>query len=149
MTTQDILIFAVRFACLLCTLKLLTQWLDPHRQPESKIKQALQRLENIIMSTQQELAAQLTAATEVITTLQQQVGKIGTETNGLKDAIAALETQIGNQSSVAPELQAAFDNLKTSVDSLSVAVQGVDDEVTDTQPADPSVGSGPVEAPQA
>ncbi len=148
MTTQDILIFAVRFVCLLCALKLLTNWLEPRRQPESELTKVLQRLE-LIMSTQQELAAQLTAATEVITTLQQQVGKIGTETNGLKDAIAALETQIGNQSSVAPELQAAFDNLKTSVDSLSVAVQGVDDEVTDTQPADPSVGSGPVEAPQA
>ena len=71
-----------------------------------------------IMATQAELATDLTA-------LNDQVTKIGTETEGLKTAVAALEAALAAAGSVTPELQAAVDNLKAKV-------QSVDDLVADT-----------------
>ena len=69
------------------------------------------------MATQAELANDLTA-------LNDQVTKIGTETEGLKAAVASLEAALATAGSVTPELQAAVDNLKARV-------QSVDDLVAD------------------
>lgn len=65
--------------------------------------------------------------TELVTSLQTlttQVAKIGTETAALQKTVADLETALGNQDNVSPELQSAFDALK-------VQVQTVDDLVPD------------------
>lgn len=77
-----------------------------------------------IMATQQELAAQLN---QVAT----QVQKIGTETSTLVQKVADLEEAIGNQNDVSPELQSAFDALKSQV-------QTVDDLVVDTNNETPT-----------
>lgn len=73
-----------------------------------------------LMATQAELAQQLTTITD-------QVHKIGVETQSLLQKVADLETALGNQGNVTPELQAAFDALKAQV-------QSVDDLVPDTPP---------------
>jgi septal ring factor EnvC (AmiA/AmiB activator) len=84
-----------------------------------------------IMATQAELAAQLT-------TLGTQVQKIGQETSTLVQKVADLEEALNNQDDVSPELQAAFDGLKSQV-------QVVDDQVADTvippteEPTEPQV----------
>lgn len=78
------------------------------------------KLKNI-MATQQEIAQQLTA-------LKDQITKIGTETSTTLQKVADLEAALGNQEGVTPELQAAFDALKLSV-------QNVDDLIPDAPTA--------------
>jgi len=70
-----------------------------------------------IMATQQELAAQVTAANGKLT-------KIGAETGTLLAKIEELKQAIANAPTVTPELQAA-------VDALSAQAQIVDDLVPD------------------
>lgn len=72
---------------------------------------------NKIMATQAELAAQLTALTG-------QVTKIGTETQATLQKVQELQDALNNAGEVTPEVQAAFDALKASV-------QSVDDLVAD------------------
>lgn len=69
------------------------------------------------MATQAALAAQLNE-------LGVSLGKIGTETSTLLQKVADLEAQIGTLGDVTPELQAAFDAVKTQA-------QAVDDLVPD------------------
>ena len=69
----------------------------------------LKEMEKRIMATQEELAAQLTAATE-------QAAKIGGETRTLLTRIEELLAQIAAGSVVNPELQAAADALKAQLD---------------------------------
>lgn len=78
------------------------------------------KLKNI-MATQQEIAQQLT-------TLTAQIVKIGTETSITLQKVADLEAALGNQEGVTPELQAAFDALKLSI-------QNVDDLIPDAPTA--------------
>ena len=87
-----------------------------HLNDEHKI---LKKLNQIIME-QSELAAQLTA-------LQTQTEKAKAE---IISKIADLETALGEADDVTPEVQAAFDALKASV-------QGVDDIVADA-PTEPT-----------
>jgi uncharacterized protein (DUF3084 family) len=84
-----------------------------------------------IMATQAELAAQLN-------TVATQVGKIGQESTKTLEKVQELEEALANQDNVSPELQTAFDNLKSQV-------QTVDDLVVDTtippteEPEEPQV----------
>lgn len=77
-----------------------------------------------LMTTQAELAAQLN-------TIGEQVTKIGTETQGLKDKVAELETAIQNGGNVTQEVQDALDAVKSKL-------QSVDDLVTDAAPTPPA-----------
>ncbi len=69
------------------------------------------------MATQQDAAAELA-------NVNQQLQKIGTETQGLLDKITALEQAAGN-ADVTPELQAA-------IDAVVAQAKVVDDLVPDT-----------------
>lgn len=71
-----------------------------------------------IMTTQKALAEQLSALALLI--------------GGLLPAIQAMETALANQSNVEPELQDAFDGLKTQVGALSTLVN----PPADAPPAD-------------
>ena len=82
---------------------------------------------NQVMSTQAEIAAGLNAATL-------QLKKIGTESAATLQKVADLQAALNNQPGVTPELQSAFDALKTQV-------QVVDDLVPDQEPAE----GGPVD----
>ena len=75
------------------------------------------RLLEKIMTTQAELAATLA-------TVSTQVAKIGTETQGLIDKVAALEAALASAGEVSAEVQAA-------VDALKAQVQVVDELVAD------------------
>jgi hypothetical protein len=86
-----------------------------------KLNLITQKLDKI-MSTQQEIAAGLNAATE-------QLKKIATESGKTLQKVSELEAALANQSNVTPELQSAFDALKTQV-------QVVDDLVPDELPVD-------------
>jgi len=61
-----------------------------------------------IMAKQSELAQELAAITA-------QIAKIGTEVTATLQKVADLEAALANQDAVSPELQAAFDALKTQV----------------------------------
>lgn len=84
-----------------------------------ELKLILINAQELIMATQAEIAAGLTAASAALT-------KIGQETSTTLDKVRALEEEINN-GNVSPELQAAFDDLK-------VQVQRVDDMVPDAIP---------------
>lgn len=88
---------------------------------DQKLNLIISKLDQI-MSTQAEIAAGLNAATD-------QLKKIATESSKTLQKVADLEAALNNQSNVTPELQAAFDALKTQV-------QVVDDLVPDEAPAD-------------
>jgi hypothetical protein len=70
-----------------------------------------------IMATQSELAAQLTA-------IGVQLGKVASESSATLAKVAELEAALASAGNVTPELQAAFDALKSQV-------QLVDDLVPD------------------
>lgn len=82
-----------------------------------KVRAQLLRIERLIMTTQQELAQQLTGITT-------QLEKIGAESATTLEKVAALEQALADAGNVTPELQAAFDALKAQV-------QIVDDLVPD------------------
>lgn len=79
----------------------------------------LSRKVDRIMATQAQIAAELT-------TLKDQLVKVGNETTTLIQKVADLEAAIAN-GPVTPELQAAFDAVKAQV-------QAVDDLVPDAAP---------------
>lgn len=64
------------------------------------------------------------------------VDKIGTETQGLKDKIGVLETEV-NSADVSPALQAAFDDVKTQFAVLASKVSAVDALVDDSPAPQP------------
>lgn len=84
-----------------------------------------------VMATQKEIADQLTAANEALTAVGAGVTKIGTETDGLLQKIKDLEDAINNQTNATPELVAAFEAVKATVESLGTLVTSVDDKVPD------------------
>lgn len=67
---------------------------------------------------------------KAVTDLTAQVDKIGTETKTTLQKVTDLEAALANQTGVTPELQAAFDALKTHV-------QAVDDLIPDAAPPTP------------
>lgn len=69
---------------------------------------ALNQLKELIMATQEELAADIANVTA-------QVTKIGTETSTLLQKVTDLQTIIDSQGGVSPQLQAAVDALKAQV----------------------------------
>ena len=75
------------------------------------------RMQERIMTTQLELAAQLNA-------ISVQLGKVGAESSATLQKVADLEVALANAGNVSPELQAAFDAVKAQV-------QLVDDLVPD------------------
>ena len=77
---------------------------------------------NLIIMEQKDFALQLTA-------LKDQLTKAKTE---ITDKLTALGDALDAADDVAPEVQAAFDELKATV-------QGVDDIVADAPPAEPTV----------
>jgi chromosome segregation ATPase len=79
-----------------------------------QIKQSQER----IMTTQLELAQQLTA-------IGNQIAKVSAESSATLQKVADLEAALTNASNVTPELQAAFDAVKAQV-------QLVDDLVPDS-----------------
>jgi hypothetical protein len=89
-----------------------------------RVVQTILEKVNAIVTTQAELAADLTAVKDQIT-------KIGAETTATLQKVADLETALGNAGNVSPEVQAAFDALKASV-------QAVDDLVPDAPAASPA-----------
>lgn len=91
----------------------------------------INRLENLIMATQDELATQLSELNTSLSNVILQIDKVKLEiqnaTQAQVDAIAALQEQLVNASQVSPEVQAAFDTvLQTSV-ALTAVVQTMDD----------------------
>ncbi len=63
------------------------------------------------MATQAELATQLSG-------VKDQLVKVGTEIDTLQTKVADLQAAIANAGNVTPELQAAFDALKTQAQVL-------------------------------
>jgi hypothetical protein len=100
-------------------LRPLFSYLPATRRQMLELKLILINTKELIMATQAEIAAGLTAASAALT-------KIGQETTTTLDKVRALEEQINN-GNVSPELQAAFDDLKAQV-------QRVDDMVPDAIP---------------
>lgn len=88
-----------------------------------------------IMSTQTELAQQLTDQGAQIEALTTQVQKIGAEEAGLQKAVADLTAELANQENVSPALQAAADAVTAKLANLSAAIKGVDDQVPDSPAA--------------
>jgi ABC-type transporter Mla subunit MlaD len=100
-----------------------------------------------IMETQQELAAALNAAKEQIESLTLSVQtanagivKIGTETDGLIDAVNKLTEQLGNQGGLSEEVKSAIAGVQTAIAAASEAVaetrsnvEVVDAKVTDAE----------------
>lgn len=81
------------------------------------------KLERIV-STQQQLAESLNAATALVT-------KIGTEVQGLKDKIVELEAAVVAAGNVTPEVQAALDGLNAKIAQVDALVPDAE-----TQPED-------------
>jgi len=96
---------------------------------QTRHKQLLRELQKI-MATQTEIAAELNAVKEKLVASTNKITKIGAETDSLLTKIAALEDTI-NAGTVSPELQAAFDAVKTQADALEATAAGVDDKVPD------------------
>lgn len=91
----------------------------------------------MIMGNQQELATQLSEVAA-------QVAKIGKETKATLSKVAELETALANQENVSPELQAAFDGLKTQVTLVDglvpdlPAAEVTTEPVNEAQPTEPA-----------
>lgn len=83
-----------------------------------KFSKRLKRIERAIAVNQAELLDKLNSVSAVVT-------KIGQETAGLKDAVAALQAQLEAAGSIPPEIVAA-------VEDLAAKVAAVDELVPDT-----------------
>ncbi len=97
----------------------LFSFLPATRRQVLELKLIILNFQELSMATQAQIAAGLVAASAALT-------KIGQETSTTLEKVRALEEQI-NSGDVSPELQAAFDDLKTQL-------QRVDDLVPDTIP---------------
>ena len=91
----------------------------------------LHRLENLIMGTQAELAAQLNDLNTNLSNVVAQVAKVSTEVNNATqaqlDALAALQAIINDGNAVTPEVQAALDAVAATSLQLATSVQRLDD----------------------
>jgi len=90
----------------------------------------LHKLEKLIMSTQEELATQLTAVNTNLSNILTQLSKVSTEvraaTQSQLDAILALQGQLAT-GQLSPEAQAALDAVIATTGQLSASVQSLDD----------------------
>lgn len=91
---------------------------------------------NTIIMAQAELIQGLQDMKSQIGLIGTAVDKIGTETQGLKDKIGVLETEV-NSADVSPALQAAFDDVKTQFAVLASKVSAVDALVDDSPAPQP------------
>lgn len=82
---------------------------------------SVETLKGIIMTTKEELTAQLEAQATKIEALTTQTAKVGTEVQALKDAIA------NSGGTVDPAIVAAADRVGAAIGGLSTALQGVDE----------------------
>jgi ribosomal protein RSM22 (predicted rRNA methylase) len=96
---------------------------DTIRHQTDRILDRIQQLENKIMATQAEIAAQLRTQTDVI-------NKIGVETDKSLQLIKDLQTAVDNQTNATPELIDA-------ANALAAQLKIVDDKVPDTLPPTP------------
>lgn len=133
-------------------IRTLLDWLGWERLSETRARhdQLIKRLDKIMSSqlalTQEvkNLTALLAAANLKINETNDKVLKIGTETDGLLEKIAALEEAIENQDNASPELVAAFAEAKANATTLSESV----DKIAGTaQAGDAKVPDAPVENP--
>lgn len=113
------------------------------RSNKSKILQRIDALEKAnqerhrtVMAGQEDIVARLNAATALIDTLSAGIGeavtaseetvstitKVGTETEGLKQAVADLTAAVNSQDNAKPELVAAMAALETKLGGLGTAV---------------------------
>lgn len=96
---------------------------------QQRHKQLLGELSKI-MATEKEIAAELLSVKAKLESSTAKITKIGTETDSLLTKIQALQDTI-DAGTVSPELQAAFDAVKTQADTLESTATGVDDKVPD------------------
>jgi hypothetical protein len=82
-----------------------------------------------VITLQQELAMNQQELADQLTALGTTVEKIGTETTGLIDAVAALQAALDAAGEVSPEVQAALADVQARV-------KAVDDLVPDAAPPD-------------
>lgn len=123
-------------------------WLGWERLTDTRARHDEQiKLLHKIMATQAELIAQvntlttqLAAATESLAATNLIVVKVGTETDGLLQKIADLETAIQNQTDASPELVAAFASAQAQANALSntAGQLSVNAAVDDSKVPDPS-----------
>jgi uncharacterized protein YicC (UPF0701 family) len=101
----------------------------------------LHKLEKLIMSTQEELATQLTAVNTNLSNILTQLSKVSTEvrnaTQAQLDAILALQGQLAN-GQLSPEAQAALDAVVATTEQLTASVQSLDDINPDTPAPEPT-----------
>lgn len=99
-------------------------------QINAKLDQLLQQ-GNQIMATQAEAAQVLADVQAELTATKALVEKIGTETDGLQAAIAALEEALANAGNVDPALEAAIADVVAASAAVKAAAVVVDEDVPD------------------
>jgi sugar-specific transcriptional regulator TrmB len=112
-------------ANLTASIQELTHELRAHtiHEATNRILDRIQQLENTIMATQAEIAAQLRAQTDI-------VNKIGVETDKSLQLIKDLQAAVNNQTNASPELIDA-------TNALAAQLKIVDDKVPDAAPPPP------------
>jgi hypothetical protein len=118
-------------------------WFDQMVRSISRLNMQME----VLMTNQTELATALAAANTKLDTIIVGVGKVKTETQGLKDQVTTLTAELGDVE-LTPEAQAALDGLNSRIGSLGSAVQDVDDLVPDA-PSAATQGGGDSPAPTA
>lgn len=88
----------------------------------------------IIMANQEETLAAMAALKDQLDATNARVVKVGTEIDGLVQAVADLTAAAGNVQTT-PEFDAAFAAVKDSADSLAAVVAADDDKVADAAPS--------------
>jgi len=100
-----------------------------HFVPDDGISKSIQELKELIMVSNAELLTQ-------INDLKTEVGEIGTQLTKsqaeIVAKIAALEATVAAGGNLPPDVVAAFNDLKASVDGLKTTSQALDDITPDT-----------------
>lgn len=91
----------------------------------------LDRLEESIMATQEELATQLEALNTSLSNVTTQLAEVSIEIQNASaaqtDAITELQEQLQNAANVSPQVQAAMDAVLATSQTLVASVQTLDD----------------------
>lgn len=133
-----------REACLLREQKEKEfEWFKSHHGLATK--QDLKEMENRIMASQAELAAELKTLTAEAKQTKEVLQKVSNESSASLEKITALDAkvqeltdQINQGGTITPELQEAFNELKTASGEALAAAQSVDNLVPDpTTPPEP------------
>lgn len=119
-------------------IKTLTERIETMAQTNAELVQLLNNQKALIVGV-----------TEGMGGLKTVVTKVGTETDGLKEAIVKLQEALNNQGNVPPEVEAAMaevtaasGGLQTAFTDLGNALKVVDDKVTDAPEIPPVEGGG-------